>query len=160
MPRFVADVMLGKLARWLRILGYDTLYDRKASDGELIDLATREDRILLTSDRELLRHRKAQKFFVSSARWQDQLREVTAEFGFNRDALFTRCVECNSRLEFIDKEQVKGKVPAYVYETQAEFVGCRICQRIYWAGTHLRGATAELQRLLKGVKDAQRVERR
>ncbi len=146
----MADVMLGKLAKWLRILGYDTLYDRQASDRELIELAAREDRILLTSDRELLRHRKAQKFFISSAGWQDQLKEVTAEFGFNRDSLFTRCVECNSRLECINKEQAKGKVPAYVYEAQAEFVGCPICQKIYWEGTHWRGAITELQQLAKG----------
>lgn len=141
--------MLGKLAKWLRILGYDTLYDSQASDGELIELATREDRILLTSDRELLRCRKARKFFISSARWQAQIKEVTAEFGFNRDALFTRCVECNSRLDPINKEQAKGKVPTYVYDTQVDFVRCPICRRIYWAGTHWQGATAELKRLLK-----------
>lgn len=149
MPRFVADVMLGKLAKWLRILGYDTLYDKEANDRELIELATREKRILLTSDRELLRNRKAKKFFVSSERWQDQLREVMAKFGFKRDALFTRCVGCNSLLEFISKERAKGRVPAYIYETQAEFVWCPICRKIYWAGTHWQGATAELQRLLK-----------
>ena len=149
-PRFVADVMLGKLARWLRILGYDTLYDRQASDRQLMELAAREDRILLTSDRELLRRSKAQKFFILADRWQDQLKEVTAKFGFQQDSLFTRCVECNSRLECMNKEQVKNKVPAYVYKTQTEFVRCPLCQKIYWAGSHWRGAMAELQRLLKG----------
>lgn len=146
----MADVMLGKLAKWLRILGYDTLYDKEASDRELIELATREKRILLTSDRELMRYTRAEKFFIISMRWQDQLREVTAKFGWDRDAIFTRCVECNSQLEFISKEQAKGKVPAYVYEAQAEFVSCPICRKIYWAGTHWQGAKAELQRLLKG----------
>lgn len=143
----MADVMLGKLTKWLRILGYDTLYDKEASDRKLIELAAREKRILLTSDRELMRYRGAEKFFIISMRWQDQLKEVTTKFSFNQDALFTRCVECNSRLEAISKAKVKGKLPAYVYETQAEFVQCPICQKIYWSGTHFRGAKAELQRL-------------
>jgi hypothetical protein len=151
--RFVADVMLGKLAKWLRILGYDTLYYRETLDRELIEIAEREGRILLTSDRELLKCSHVEKFYISSDQWRQQLREVVVRFGISEDGVFTRCVECNSLLKKVAKEEVLGKVPPYIYKTHKEFGRCPKCNRIYWKGTHFEGAKEEVEKIMRGGEE-------
>ncbi len=137
--RFIADSMLGRLAKWLRILGYDTLYFRDAQDGRLVTLARREGRILLTRDtRLLLRHRLCPMLFVHHDRVWDQLRQVAGEPGLSVGArLGSRCLRCNRSLAPLAKDRAAGRVPEYVFRHHDTFFQCEECGRIFWGGTHL-----------------------
>jgi uncharacterized protein with PIN domain len=137
--RFIADAMLGKLAKWLRILGCDVAYDPDISDREIADRGRREGRIILTRDTLLIRRREVRgnHFLVHGDSYRDQLRQVVTHFAIDPEGdLFTRCVRCNESLTEVDKDQVAGKVPSYVYGTQESFGGCVRCGRIYWKATH------------------------
>jgi len=136
--RLVVDAMLGSLARWLRILGYDTLYDQRLDDPALARLARAEGRVLLTRDRQLASRRGIQAILVQSDHLREQLAQVLAELPPPDGAAFGRCVVCNAPLEEVDKASIEGRVPEYVWETQADFRLCRRCGRIYWRGTHWR----------------------
>ena len=136
-PRLVADVMLGRLAKWLRLLGYDTRYDHAASDMVLLRIAQAEDRILLTRDRALVRQRGVRSIWIASQDLPDQIRQVQAEIGPPLDGALTRCAMCNARLVPVDKREVADRVPPYVYQTQDRFQHCPTCDRIYLAATHV-----------------------
>ncbi|MCS6818148.1 MAG: Mut7-C RNAse domain-containing protein [Blastocatellia bacterium] len=149
--KFVVDVMLGRLARWLRLLGFDVVYQPNAQDEQLIALAEAEERTLLTKDARLLRDRRVNGYLVKSTRWEDQLREVVAEFHLSAlIRAFTRCPECNTRLVEVDRESVRSRVPAKVYEQQQEFYRCPNCARLYWAGTHVERMSRKIEELLRG----------
>lgn len=136
--RFVADVHLGKLARRLRLLGFDTLYARDFTDAVLVDISARERRILLTRDVGLLKHsRVARGHWLRSTDPEEQLREVIEAFSLQRDtAPFTRCTMCNGALRKIDRAAAAGRVPPRVYARRRRFDQCAGCGRIYWRGTH------------------------
>jgi uncharacterized protein with PIN domain len=137
--RFFADAMLGKLAKWLRILGCDVAFDPAISDKEIADRARREGRVILTRDTLLIRRREVRDnhFFVRGDSYRDQLRQVVAHFRIDpSEGWFTRCVRCNEPLTEVDKPRVAGKVPPYVYQTQESFGLCACCGRIYWKATH------------------------
>jgi len=138
-PRFLADVMLGTLAKWLRILGYDTLYNNRIEDDEIVRLCLAESRIALTRDTRLVKRRLLrQSLLIESVELGEQLRQVVAFLGGRLDKarLLTRCIECNSLLVPVAAESVKALVPEYVFKTQSEFKQCPSCQRVYWGGTH------------------------
>ena len=135
--RFVADSMLGTLAKWLRILGYDVLYFRQIRDEDLILTARKEGRILLTRDKELAR-KFENSLYVPYLSTKDQLRFVVKRFGLSADGFLSRCAIDNSPLERVPKEEVVGKVPEGVLERVDEFWRCPVCGRIYWRGTHVR----------------------
>ena len=139
--KFIADCMLGKLAKWLRILGYDTRYVQDADDDELVRIAVREDRVLLTRDRELCDRRmvRARCVFVDWGATARQVRQVLDELDLHIDPanLFTRCAVCNSEIVRLERSQVEGRVPPYVYLTQSQYGQCPECGRIYWHGTHV-----------------------
>jgi uncharacterized protein with PIN domain len=139
--------MLGTLAKWLRILGYDTQFDPDLDDNHLIRLARAEGRVLLTRDRELARRRGIRVFLVTSERLEDQINQVLAELGLKPDQAFSRCPVCNEPLAEIDRETARSRVPAYVAQTQKTFRSCRKCQRIYWRGSHWYRMHDRLQRL-------------
>ncbi len=152
-PRFLADAMLGRLATWLRILGCDVAYFGDLPDDEVVARALRDGRVILTRDTLLVRRREAREnhFFVTGDGWRDQLRQVVAAFGIDPDAgLFTRCVRCNETLAPIDKAQVAGRVPPYVYETQEAFSVCPSCRRLYWKATHGGAMEKQLREILSG----------
>lgn len=134
--------MLGKLAKWLRMLGYDTSYVTDADDDELVRIAVREDRMLLTRDRRLCDRRmvRSRCVFVDWGTTKQQVRQVIQELDLevDRDALFTRCAVCNGEIAPVSKLDVEDRVPPYVYQTQAEFGYCAGCERIYWRGTHVQ----------------------
>ena len=147
-PRLVADAMLGRLARWLRILGYDTLYDTRWSDNQLVRLARAQDRILLTRDVALARRRGVRTLFVVDDHVERQLHQVMANLGLSAEASFSRCPVCNERLEDVPRSWAWGHVPPYTFCTQREFRLCPRCNRFYWRGTHwqrMRRAVADLQ---------------
>jgi len=136
--RFLADAMVGKLARWLRILGYDTLYFRQIDNERLIELARSEGRRLLTRDARLIgRHPSIPHTLILDDRPEHQLRQIVRELRLSTSAgLLTRCLECNTPLAPVDKEQARSTVPPYVFRTQESFSRCPTCGRLYWKGTH------------------------
>lgn len=140
--RFVADCMLGKLAKWLRMLGYDTIYIGGADDDDLVRIAVREDRVLLTRDNKLCGRRMVRKrcVFVDWGTTSQQVRQVFKQLGLRLDPqmLFTRCTVCNSDITPLAKSEVKDRVPPYVYNTQDQYGYCGACDKIYWRGTHVQ----------------------
>lgn len=137
-PGFVADAHLGGLARMLRMLGFDTLYDNAFADREILDLAARERRVILTRDRELLKCREVMHgCFVHARKPEAQLKEVVARYGLERHMRpFTLCLHCNLRLEAVDRNAAMERVPERIALRYADFVRCRGCERIYWQGSH------------------------
>ena len=145
---FAVDTMLGRLARWLRILGHDAAYGPHLHGPSLVACARREGRMILTRDTRLVRDRHCPPHvFVTSDRFRDQLREVSAVVPLARDAAFTRCVECNEALVAVDRTSVHTRVPPYVFETQTRFWTCPACARVYWPATHHARMRAELAAL-------------
>jgi uncharacterized protein with PIN domain len=136
---FIADVMVGKLARWLRVLGFDVIYSNKLQDDEIMKIAAAEDRIILTRDVAFAaRCRKAHRLlFIEHNDWRAQLRQVVNVYGLKNFRVLSRCIECNSGLHAVDKERIAGNIPLYVYQTQERFSLCPSCDRIYWRGTHV-----------------------
>ncbi len=137
-PKFIVDEMLGRLAKWLRAIGYDTLYYKDGSDSGLVQRALEEDRIILTRDTRLVERKLARKsFLIKSDRTWEQLKEVIEEFKLDAtNKLFTRCMICNEMLQTASKDDVRGNIPIYTYLTHNEFYICPTCGRIYWSGTH------------------------
>ena len=144
--KFIADKMLGRLARWLRIIGQDVTYGLHLSGYGLIRAARKEGRLILTRDRSIARKNPPDYLLIGSDRFREQLKQVVETFGLDplKDA-FTRCVECNAVLESISKEAVQAKVPPYVYATQEKFSICQRCKRVYWPATHLERMLEELK---------------
>ncbi len=136
--KFVVDSMLGKLAKRLRLLGYDTLYDAKADDKELLKTSKMEGRWLVTRDTQIAKIHGAKVLLIKSTDIQEQLKEISKLTGIklNEKTAFSRCSECNTPIEGIAKEKVKSRVPKLVYETMDEFSHCPKCGKVYWKGTH------------------------
>jgi uncharacterized protein with PIN domain len=143
---FIADVMVGKLARWLRVLGFDVVYSNRLEDDEIMGIAAAENRIILTRDVAFAtRCRKAYKLlFIEPNDWRSQLRQVIDAYGLKNFRILSRCVECNSLLQDIEKERVAAKVPPYVYQTQEQFSLCPSCDRLYWRGTHVEAILRQI----------------
>ena len=144
--RFVVDGMLGSLARWLRILGYDADYANRRDDAELVRIARAEQRVLLTRDRELAAHRGVQTLLIASQSLDEQLAQVTAAFPPPSGASPGYCPVCNTPLVQTTRQQVAGQVPAYVLQHHQHFQRCPGCERIYWPGSHWKNMQARLQR--------------
>jgi uncharacterized protein with PIN domain len=146
--RFVADTMLGRLAKWLRILGYDTLYPGQETDQRLARIASEDGRVLLTRDVELASRKGFQKLLIDSNDLFEQLVQVMAAFDLKtNDRTLSLCLLCNRPLREIGKEDARDRVPPYVYQTQSRFFHCSECGKFYWAGTHLDHIRNELKKL-------------
>lgn len=145
--KFIVDVMLGKLAKWLRILGYDTLYDNSYSDDDLFFKAHRQERILLTRDKELSsRMNPKYTLYITGLTVQEQVKQVVSAFNLNTtDFVFSRCTLCNSPITTIPKNDVAGKVPLYIFESTTQFYFCPTCEKIYWPGSHIKQVRAILK---------------
>jgi len=136
--RFIVDEMLGKLAKWLRAIGYDTVYHNGGGDSALVQRALEEDRTILTKDSHLVKRKLARKsILVRSDHPRDQLRQVVEELELDVESkVFTRCLICNRELVSIGKEDIRDRIPIYTYLTQDKFYECPGCRRVYWPGTH------------------------
>jgi len=148
---FFADTMLGKLARWLRIIGCDVAYAPTLDDAHLVVRAQVEGRLILTRDTLLIRRRwvREHHYFVEGDHWRDQFRQVVSAFGIDPfQQLLTRCLECNEPLRDVARVAVADRVPPYVLGTQERFEECSTCGRLYWGGTHRERMVAELEKLL------------
>ena len=148
--RFIADAMLGSLARWMRALGCDVEYSPTLDDAGVVERGVREDRVILTRDTGLIKRRKARGrcFFIESDHVADQLRQVVGRFSLSVRTALIRCLRCNSMLERAEKGSVLDKVPPYVFKTQDGFSICPSCGRVYWPGTHRQRMEEDLARLL------------
>lgn len=142
--RFIADSMLGRLARWLRLLGFDTLYSPHIDDTLLIKTARDENRVLLTRDTRIVKRRGIQEFLLLEENDTfAQLKKVIEVYDLlpkeSEDpcpVCFIRCSLCNTLLEDIPKKDAKPHVPEYVYQTSESFRRCPSCNKFYWRGTH------------------------
>ena len=136
--KFILDVHLGRLAKYLRLCGFDTLFSQFFEDREIIETALREKRIILTRDKQLLKDRRVTHgYWIRSQNHYEQLREVFVRFDLrDRMALFTRCISCNTLLEEVDKENIKDRLLADTSRYFSKFTRCPGCDRIFWEGSH------------------------
>ena len=149
-PRFIADKTVGRLAKWLRLLGFDCALQREDDIERLFEQARREARIILTKSTKLPAGVNAPaRLLLTSSDSMVQLRQVIGEFHLPIDdnRMLTICLVCNVPVESITREQARGLVPPYVFATQETFSRCPSCGRIYWAGTHKARMSRRLQSL-------------
>lgn len=146
--RFVADVHLGALARYLRLLGFDTAWERDLADQEIVEMALAERRIILTRDKGILKNgRVTHGYWVRNTARLQQLEEVICALDLVRDiAPYTRCMECNGELVVARRSDVVGSVPLQVFLVYREFNRCPGCGRIYWRGSHLKRLDKVIER--------------
>ena len=146
--RFVAENTLGKLAKWLRMLGFDTLYER----GSLPERRLEAGRIRLTRTRCIANRCAPDRvIFITSDLYSEQIRQVVATLGLTQADIdpFTRCIRCNAPIESIDKSSVFGQVPDYIWETQDTFSRCPRCNRVYWPGSHTAQSLVRFRDIFK-----------
>lgn len=149
---FFADCMLGRLARWLRALGFDTAYDRRIGDPELLAVARREGRVVLTRDSGLIAKgaRRADRLFIESDDWRTQVKQVLDAFGLRAAAApHTRCLECNAAFKRLARDRARNLVAPFVLEHGRDFALCPGCGRVYWRGSHTGRMDAALEELLR-----------
>jgi uncharacterized protein with PIN domain len=146
--KFIVDSMLGKLAKRLRLMGYDASYDPKKDDREILKLSKEEDCSIVTRDTGMSKIRGANVLLIRSTDVHEQLKELykLAKIRLDDKSLFSRCPECNTPVKDVSKEEVKKIVPKFVYETLNKFSYCPKCKKAYWQGTHY-------QKLLKELKN-------
>jgi uncharacterized protein with PIN domain len=144
-PRFSVDEMLGSLARWLRIMGYDTIYHRDQSDTEIVNTASEEGRFLLTRDKELAFRAGDEGVFIEDDDVTAQLRQVSKLLGLTLDESMTRCTLCNGELETLSPQDAEELVPEGALENNDEFFRCVECGKVYWKGTHWIDIRARLK---------------
>lgn len=154
--RFVVDVNVGRLAKWLRVLGYDTVFPRDADDNDLVRIALREGRILVTRDagfrlRRAVRLGQMRVVQIKDQDLNNQLRQLVRELGLEPKNGFSRCLVCNEALHSVAKEKVSDRLPTYVYQNHMVFVECSLCRRIYWRGTHWAAMRSQIEQEYREV---------
>lgn len=143
--------MLGKLAKWLKILGFDTLFFSKIEDDELLTIARKEKRILLTRDTGLIQKAKEiETLFLESERWREQVMQVLEHFDlWGKIDSHTRCIACNMKLKSLSKKDAKNLVTPFVYKHADSFALCPSCGRVFWRGTHFKDMEHKIEEILK-----------
>jgi len=155
--KFLADGMLGKLTRWLRMIGHDVAYSVQFSDNELLDLAKKEERTLLTKDFELYKRaigRGLDAFYVEGKSEPDQLAEVAKRYGLQLtiDMNKSHCPLCNSPLKTASKDELRNKIEKNTYKFYDKFWKCSNCAQIYWQGAHWKQITKTLTQAKEGLE--------
>jgi uncharacterized protein with PIN domain len=150
--RFILDVHLGKLSRYLRLCGFDTLYDNAYEDHRIVQLAKNQGRIILTRDIGLLKHGDVQHgYWLRSDQPNRQLREVVRRFDLkDQIRLFSRCLECNGRIVPVSKESVKDQLQEDTRRYYHAFYQCARCNKIYWKGSHYQHMIEQINHILGG----------
>ncbi|OGO08089.1 MAG: hypothetical protein A2Y61_01670 [Chloroflexi bacterium RBG_13_60_13] len=153
---FIVDSNAGRLAKWLRMMGYDTLFFSDIDDGHLVDIALREGRVVLTRDTQIARRRpvangQLKVILTKSDDPKEQLHQVVSELKLDCSSRqFTRCLECNRNLAPRSRDEVADIVPPYVFRTQHQYMQCPSCLRVYWQGTHWQRMKKALEKVSQG----------
>lgn len=153
-PKLIADCNVGKLAKWLRLMGYDSRLFNGSNDSQLVAIALAEGRVILSRDTQIMKRRviasgKLKAILIQDDEPELQIRQVIDTLDLDSQLRpFTLCLECNQVLVERDKGEVKDLVPPYVYQTQNQFMQCPACQRIYWRGTHWQAMTKTLKKFI------------
>ncbi len=149
--KFMVDHNVGKLARWLRMMGYDTRLFTGDNDSDIVTLARREGRVILTRDTQIMKRRlvtsgEIRALLMDSDQPEAQMRQVITTLKLNPEFNpFSLCLECNQPLLAKTPAEVAGHVPPFVFKTQQQYMTCPKCQRIYWRGTHWQAMTGKLK---------------
>jgi uncharacterized protein with PIN domain len=132
--------MLGRLARWLRLLGFDTSYEADIADAELVRRSVTEGRIILSRDRTLpVEWRVRDLYLVDADRPLEQLREVAERFALSEGMrILTRCSQCNAALLPASRDEAAGHVPPRIVASEPALMRCPVCRRFYWSGSHVK----------------------
>jgi uncharacterized protein with PIN domain len=153
--KFIADQNVGKLAKLLRIMGFDTLFFDGEDDANIVAIALAESRIILTRDTQIMKRGvittgRLKAVLIESDKPEQQMHQLIEALNLDRQSKpFTLCLECNQPLVEKSKEEIKERVPPYVFKTQNQFMECPNCNRIYWRGTHWQAMTERLKRLAR-----------
>lgn len=149
--RFVADTMLEKLARWLRILGCDVIYDKHKNLRELAKIADNENRIFITRRKNFPDGFKVNSLFnIPSEIFEVQLKIVVDHFQIDyTKSLFSRCTRCNELVTKVEKELVRERVPVMSWQGFQDFYECPICKKVFWKGAHLKNTLKKIQKILR-----------
>jgi uncharacterized protein with PIN domain len=150
--KFVVDHNVGRLAKWLRMVGFDTKFFTGENDSDMVEMALAENRIILTRDTRIMERRvvadgRLKAILIESDRLEKQLAQVITVLGLYKSRFrpFTICLEDNEPLIGKTKDEVKDRVSPYVYQTQQQFVECPKCRRIYWRGTHWQAMSRQIE---------------
>lgn len=147
-PKFIADASLAGLARWLRLLGYDTVIHGNEAGRPMMRQAQSQARILLTRRRDMMeRQFTGRLFLLPETGVGDQLLFVISKLALeiNQKKMYTLCLGCNEPLHPVERETVRDRVPQFVFENCSHFNQCEKCRKIYWQGTHQRNALRFLE---------------
>jgi len=151
--RLLCDHMLGSLAKWLRIFGFDTIYpDATTNDDLVLHIASREKRLLISRDKELLIRAKKTRIPVleiHTTNLTEQLQQVLKEIPIDEKKILSRCTLCNTPLHSVEKEGIIDKIPEKVFQTRNEFWVCPTCAKYYWMGTHYENMREKINILMQ-----------
>jgi len=153
--KFIVDNNTGKPVKWLRMMGYDTLFFNGSDDSHMVATALKEGRVILTRDTQIMKRRvitsgQLKAVFIKSDKPEQQMQQVIDTLDLDcQFRPFTLCLECNQPLQEKSKQEIKDLVPPYVFQTQEQYMECPACHRIYWRGTHWQAMTGKLEQLVK-----------
>jgi len=158
--KFISDGMLGKLTRWLRMLGHDVKYSNRLDDAQLIRIAKKERRVLLTRDLELYQQATAKSvdtFYLEGRTEEEKLAEIAKRFKIklNIDMTTSRCPKCNTKIKPIVKEKAADKVEKSTFTHYNEFWECQKCGQIYWQGAHWK----RIRKTLEGAREIRKTSK-
>ena len=148
----MVDINVGRLAKWLRAMGYDTIFPKENGDNELVRIALRENRVLVTRDagialRQVVRLGQMSVALIEKDDLRSQLKQLVQDLELDLSGGFSLYVCCNEPLHSIDKQDVVDLLPPYVLLTQPKFFECPECRRVYWPGTHWANMKSELSQV-------------
>jgi uncharacterized protein with PIN domain len=149
-PCFAAEKTLGRLTKWLRLLGFDTRYEPELAGKKFID-TLEKDRVLLTRTRRIQNQFASRRLiFIESDHLTQQLNQIFCELGLKASQTrpFSRCLQCNTPIAIVEKASILGQVPDYIFEIHDRFQKCPECDRIYWPGSHTRRSFEKIRQLL------------
>jgi uncharacterized protein with PIN domain len=150
---------VGRLARWLRMMGYDSVFFNGDDDSQMVKQALAEGRIILTRDTGMMRRRaissgRVRTVLIENEEPERQMQQLTSILDLKRQSRpFTLCLECNQPLEGRSREEAVGRVPPYVYRTQTQYMECPNCHRIYWRGTHWEAMVRKIEKLANNINN-------
>jgi uncharacterized protein with PIN domain len=149
--KYLCDQMLGTLAKWLRIYSYDTFYaNGDMDDSELIAISKKENRVLITRDKILIqraRRENLKTILIKTTDIDEQIRKVIGTREIDKTKVLSRCILCNTLIDEIKKDEVKGKVPKKVFDYNKTFWLCSRCNKIYWKGSHYENMVEKINKI-------------